>query len=445
VLSLPKHERNGFFEVPKGLKSGEFLHFNTPVSMPTAEIFSQGDEVVTGEIADTNAAWLSRELSVLGFEVRRHTAVGDRLEALVELLRDIAGRADLCLCTGGLGPTCDDLTAEAVAEAFGLPLEQDPAALEQIETWFRRMGRDMPAINRKQALLPKGTERLDNLWGTAPGFALTAGRCRFAFMPGVPGEMKAMYRRWVEPDLPGRFEIRPARLVVLRTVGVGESTLQEWLGRIELSPEVKLGFRTGGPENRVKLLFPVDFPDAERDATVRCAAEAIGAAVYSIGEGHDGGESLETVLGRALAARNARLYAVETVSGGALAHRCGGETWFAGAAVETDPGPSLRHAGLTAGSSPVMAAAQLAVRARETRGAAYVLAQYGDFDREALASETARVEVHFALAGPEGLHQECRTVGGHLRRKQDAAAALGLDFARRCLAAPTSWAASEPG
>jgi nicotinamide-nucleotide amidase len=405
--------------------------------MPTAEIFSQGDEVVTGEIADTNAAWLSQELSILGFEVMRHTAVGDRLEALVELLREIAARADLCLCTGGLGPTCDDLTAEAVALAFGLPLETDETALAQVESWFVRMGRDMPKVNRKQALLPKGSERLDNLWGTAPGFALTAGRCRFAFMPGVPGEMKALYRHWVRPDLPRRFPIRPARLVVLRTVGVGESTLQEWLGGIELPAEVKLGFRTGGPENRVKLLFPADFPEAEKDETVRRAAGAMGEAMYSIGEGHDGGESLEAVLGRALAARNASLYAIETASGGALAQRCAGMDWFQGARIVSDPTRLPARFGIAALPSPAETARRIAVAAREESGADYALVQFGEFTPAELRSETDRVELHLALAGPAGTRSESHWLGGPSPRKRAAAAACGLDFVRRTLAAPS--------
>lgn len=404
--------------------------------MPSAEIFSQGDEVVTGEIADTNAAWLSRELSLLGFEITRHTAVGDRLETLAELLREIAGRADLCLCTGGLGPTCDDLTAEAVALAFGLELKMDPAALAQIESWFTRMGRDMPKVNRKQALLPQGADRLDNLWGTAPGFALTAGRCRFVFLPGVPSEMKALYRHWVEPDLPRRFELQPARLVVLRTVGVGESTLQEWLGRIELPAEVRLGFRTGGPENRVKLLFPTEFPEAERNGIVRRAAEAIGEAVYAIGEGHDGGDSLEAVLGRVLADRKASLYALESVSGGILAQRCAGKDWFQGAEIVPDPGRLPARFGLAALPSPAETARRIALAAREASGADYALVQFGEFAPDAARSETERVELHLALAGPLGSASESRWLAGPAQRKRQAAVALALDFARRCLAMP---------
>lgn len=406
--------------------------------MPSAEIFSQGDEVVTGEIADTNAAWLAQELIALGFDVTRHTAVGDRLDALVGLLREIAGRADLCVCTGGLGPTCDDLTAEAVSLAFDLPLESDPEAMIQIEAWFTRMGRAMPEVNRKQALLPKGSERLDNHWGTAPGFAVWGGGCRFVFMPGVPSEMKAMFRHWVQPDLPSRFELRPVRRVVLRTAGVGESTLQERLDKLVWPAGVGLGFHAGGPENRIKLLFPADFPDAARDELVRQAVEAIGEAVYAIGDGHETEANLETVVGRLLTERGATLYAIETVSGGALANRCAGEDWFAGGAVAFDVPGLLSRYDVTVGETPTETACRLAKAVRQAGGADYALVQYGEFDRVALRAGDGRVEVYFALAGPDGTRHESRVIGGALERKKRNAATLGLDFVRRCFRSTSS-------
>ncbi|MDD1628033.1 MAG: competence/damage-inducible protein A, partial [Methylococcaceae bacterium] len=160
---------------------------------PTLEIFSQGEEIVTGQTVDTNAAWLSQQAVDCGFTVMRHTAVGDKLNDLIVLLQDISQRADCCICTGGLGPTSDDLTAEAVACAFNLPLEFDEIAFEQISRFFTHRNKTMPESNRKQALLPHGAERIDNEWGTAPGFSLHHGRCWFAFLPGVPMEMKHLF------------------------------------------------------------------------------------------------------------------------------------------------------------------------------------------------------------------------------------------------------------
>ena len=160
---------------------------------PLLEIFSQGEELVTGQIVDTNAAWLSQQAVTCGFTVTRHTAVGDNLSELVSLLVDIAQRADCCICTGGLGPTSDDLTAMAVAEAFDRPLTFDAEAYEQIARFFANRQRTMPDSNRKQAMLPQGAKRIDNHWGTAPGFSIKYERCWFVFLPGVPMEMKQLF------------------------------------------------------------------------------------------------------------------------------------------------------------------------------------------------------------------------------------------------------------
>lgn len=395
-----------------------------------AEIFSQGDEVVTGAVVDTNAAWLSRELAPLGFEVARHSAVGDRLDDLVGLLREIAGRADLCVCTGGLGPTCDDLTAEAVARAFEWPLQEDDTALVQIMAWFARMGRVMPDINRKQALLPRGAERLDNLWGTAPGFAVQAGRCRFVFMPGVPGEMKAMFAHTVKPDLLRRYALRPQRLAVLRTVGVGESALQESLDRVALPDGVRLGFKVGGPENQVKLLFPADFPADAADALVQQAVDAIGAPFYALGGDEDPEATLEAAAGRGLMAQNAKLFIVEGVSGGLLASRCAGRNWLSGAFAAPGREGLLRWFGVAAAGDAARTAACMAMAARERSGADYALVQYADPDP---LGESGPLEVHFALASATRLWQDSRAVGSDPQRRRSSAAALALDCLRRWL------------
>lgn len=399
---------------------------------PRAEIFSQGDEVVTGEIADTNAAWLAETLTGMGFDIARHTTVGDRLEALIDVLREISALADLCLCTGGLGPTCDDLTAEAVSRAFDRPLTMDPVALGQIEDWFRRMGRDMPAVNRKQALLPGGAARLDNAWGTAPGFAVTAGRCRFYFMPGVPREMKAMFGAAIEPALPGLFGLAPRPRVVLRTVGLGESTLQERLDGVALDG-ADLGFRAGGAENQVKLAFPPGMPEAAIGAVVERVKAAIGPAVYAVVRDRQGPTGLPDVVGRLLRARHASLFLLETASAGLLASRCGGEDWLAGARLEPVPERLLADFGVAVTDSPIAAIKALARSLRDRSGADVALLQWGAFTPADLRDESARVELMVAVAGPDGVTVESRDLTGGLSRKRDTAAVFSLDVLRRVL------------
>ncbi len=235
---------------------------------PCAEILSQGDEIVCGEIADSNSAWLSRQLVESGLPVTRHTAVGDRLKDLTSVLKEIAERAACCICTGGLGPTRDDLTAEAVSLAFDLPLKLDPAALLMIEERFRQRKQTMPETNRKQALLPQGAKRLDNHWGTAPGFYLEAGGCHFYFLPGVPREMEAMYRQYVAGQLPQLFALRRRQRVVIHVEGMGESKIEALLATLALPPEVRLGFHAMPEKIRLKLTFPSEYKASKREAIV---------------------------------------------------------------------------------------------------------------------------------------------------------------------------------
>ncbi len=406
---------------------------------PTAEIFSQGEEVVSGQIADTNAAWLSEQLVAMGFDVTRHTAVGDRLGALIELLHEISRRADCCICTGGLGPTQDDLTAQAVARVFERRLELDTAALAAIEHYFARLALRMPEVNRKQALLPHGALRLDNRWGTAPGFALEAGQCWFAFLPGVPDEMKNMFDHCVRPRLEQRFKLEAGRLITLRAIGIGESAIQERLDSIELPPQVVLSFRTAAPENHIKLLFPPGFDSAELMDVVGAVKAAIGDEVFSVEGGFGPGGDLACVVGRLLSARRETLAVAETLSGGKLASLCANQACFVEGHVLPDPTRLADRFGI---ALPPMATAdalraatrEIADRLRLAAGAHYGLAQLWRSDCSAREeSSSATIELYHALAMPTGTQLQSRRVGGAIQRKQSVAAALALDMLRRYL------------
>ena len=163
--------------------------------MPTAQILTIGDELLAGDTVNTNLADLGQRCRELGIEVVRALSVRDRIDEIIGALREV--KVDLCLVSGGLGPTSDDLTAEAVARAAGLPLVRDPASVAAITALFAAFGRPMPDNNLKQADLPAGAEVLPNPIGSAPGFAVDLGAappCLVACMPGVPREMKRMMR-----------------------------------------------------------------------------------------------------------------------------------------------------------------------------------------------------------------------------------------------------------
>ena len=142
-----------------------------------AEILSTGDEVRSGAVVDTNAAFIAEALESIGIRVNRHTCVGDDVDAIAGVLQEIAKRSDMALVTGGLGPTADDVTAEAAARAAGVGLAEVPEALAQVERFFQSKDLEMSAANRKQALLPVGGSVLENLDGSAPGFRMTIGAC----------------------------------------------------------------------------------------------------------------------------------------------------------------------------------------------------------------------------------------------------------------------------
>ena len=192
-----------------------------------AEIFSQGEEVVSGQTVDSNAAWLAEQLTELGFKVKRHTAVGDNLDDLVSLFQEIAARADCCICSGGLGPTLMINGSGSESVVLGsLALQFDPLAFAQMQQFFILRQRTMPEANRKQAFLQETALRIDNGFGTAPGFALRFLRCWFVFLPGVPTEMQGMFTAWVKQDLQQRFSLQADTLVTIRYIGMANQPLR---------------------------------------------------------------------------------------------------------------------------------------------------------------------------------------------------------------------------
>jgi nicotinamide-nucleotide amidase len=198
-----------------------------------AEIISIGDEIASGQRLDTNSQWLSHQLGELGIATRYHTTVGDDLAANIEVFRIAAKRSPLILCTGGLGPTADDLTRQAIADAFGLPLELDAHSLAHIEALFAKRKRPMPERNRIQAMFPKGCCVVPNPHGSAPGIDLQIasplGRpSRIVALPGVPAEMKEMWEGTVRSRLMEELGLGQQKLFyrTLKLYGIGESDVE---------------------------------------------------------------------------------------------------------------------------------------------------------------------------------------------------------------------------
>ncbi len=287
-----------------------------------AEILAIGSELTCGSRLDTNSQWLSRELEALGWTVVRHTTLADELDAIVAEISAAPQRSDLLLITGGLGPTLDDLTRDALAQAFASPLERDPVSLQQIRDLFAARGRSMPESNLRQADRPRESESLFNSCGTAPGILMRIPRtdhahpCLIAALPGVPAEMRVMFQEQVLPQLPASS----ARLVrgVLRSFGFGESEAEQRLGDLTArgrNPEVGIT----ASEAVISLWVSSRSADAETAEQMfqRTAAEIrdrLGAAVYG-----DGDIELHEVLLQQLHDRRLQISVLEgTTTGGQI-------------------------------------------------------------------------------------------------------------------------------
>ncbi|WP_421207405.1 competence/damage-inducible protein A [Aeromonas enteropelogenes] len=223
------------------------------------EIISTGDEIVTGLVVDTNAAWLSALLLEQGWQVRRRITVGDNLADLKSALQESASRAEVVLVCGGLGPTADDLTAQAAAEAFGQPLTLFPKWLASIEARYASRGRIMPQSNTKQAWLPQGCELLDNPVGTACGFVVSHtsnhSQSRLFFTPGVPFEFKQMVHEQILPRLKSLAgEQTDTELRRFYTFGISESALSDKLDAAPWPAGIELGYRSSMPLIELKLI-----------------------------------------------------------------------------------------------------------------------------------------------------------------------------------------------
>lgn len=401
---------------------------------PIAEIFSQGEEIVCGQTVDSNAAWLSQQLTELGFTLKRHTAVGDNLDDLMGLFSEIAERADCCICTGGLGPTVDDLTAEAVSIASAQPLQFDAEAFAEIERYYAHRKRIMPPANRKQAMLPESSLRIDNAYGTAPGFALQFKRCWFVFLPGVPSEMKQMFDALVRRQLRQRFSLQPDCLVTLRSIGIGESAIQQCLDGMQLPDDVQLGFRAAPEEVQTKLLFPSDFPQSIKQACVANVAERIGDYVFAI-DGLAGwqGDLLE-VVNAAMTGKRYSLALLETASQGQLAAKCLGRDWLTRVEINLDWGRTAGAWQADSGAGDCLQIARVwAEQLKAQQQTDFALVQLYSGNAGDYLDKDKPLVLYNALATPNGVVSTQLNAHGPLKHKQNQAALLALDLIRRYL------------
>ncbi|HBX3291120.1 nicotinamide mononucleotide deamidase-related protein YfaY [Klebsiella pneumoniae] len=282
--------------------------------MLNVEMLSTGDEVLHGQIIDTNAAWLADFFFNQGLPLTRRNTVGDDLDALVAILRERSEQADVLIVNGGLGPTSDDLSALAAATAKGEGLILHPEWLETMTRFFAERGRPMAESNRKQAEIPASAEMINNPVGTACGFAIQLNRCLMFFTPGVPTEFKVMVEQEILPRLRQRFTL-PDPPVCLRmtTFGRSESELAQSLNPLTLPPGVVMGYRSSMPIIELKLTGPAN----QRDAMLALWPEVRKVAGDSLI--FEGTEGLPAQIARCLQERQLSLTLSEQFTSGLLA------------------------------------------------------------------------------------------------------------------------------
>ncbi len=409
-----------------------------------AELIAVGTELLLGSIANTDAQYLSEKLSAMGITVHHHTVVGDNPGRLAEALETARKRADIIITTGGLGPTCDDLTKQTICRTFGRELELHADILEEIRTWFRtKLGREMPENNVQQALLPVNCTVFDNPVGTAPGCAFEENGVHVLMLPGPPFECRYLFEhraaRYLEKLADGVIVSHEIKIF-----GMGESSVEEalrepmsTLANPTLAPYAKLNEcmvrATAKAETREaaeKMLAPL----------VEQVRTALGDVVYGVDV-----ESLEAVVSALLRERGLTLSAAESCTGGLIAKRMtdlpGASSVFRGGVVSYTNGVKSGVLGVSGelleeyGAVSEPAARAMAEGCRNICGSDLAVSVTGVAgpDRDSWGNEVGTV--YIALAGPEGTI--CRKLscgrGRGRDRVRSAAASSAFDMIRRQL------------
>ncbi|HGN1245121.1 TPA: nicotinamide mononucleotide deamidase-related protein YfaY [Providencia rettgeri] len=281
--------------------------------MLVVEMLSTGDEVLHGQIIDTNAAWLADCFFQQGLPLSSRTTVGDDLDSLVATFLERSLSADVLIVNGGLGPTSDDLSALAAAKAAGVPLVEHSQWIEVMERYFIARGRVMPETNRKQALLPANAELIDNPVGTACGFSLVLNDCLIFFTPGVPSEFKVMVNEQILPRLRERFTLpEPPICLRLTSFGRSESSLAKQFDSLPLPENCVLGYRSSMPIIELKLTGPASQKELmERDWQL--VKQGVGDNLI-----FEGTEGLAQKIGNLLKEKKLNVIASEQYSAGLL-------------------------------------------------------------------------------------------------------------------------------
>jgi nicotinamide-nucleotide amidase len=412
------------------------------------EVVAVGTELLLGQIADTNSAWLGEHLAASGIDSHFHQAVGDNHNRIVLSLRTALARSDAVIVCGGLGPTQDDITREAIAEVMNVPIDRDDSLIDAIRTVFLVRNREMPPSNLRQADVPRGATPIPQVMGTAPGLICPVGNKVVYAVPGVPYEMSEMFERAILPDLLSRSGEK-ATIVsrVIRVWGLSESGLADLLApRIEaldaMGGNPTIAFLASGIEG-IKVRITAKAPDpaaagALLDSEQKQVIALVGDAVFSADD-----RSMEEAVADALVASGLTLGIAESLTGGLVASRLveveGASAWFKGSIVSY--ASDVKRSLLAVPDGPVVseaAARAMAGGAQRVLGSDIGLALTGvagPAEQDGQLPGTVFVGLAFPDGEPEGVELH---LPGDRQRVRQYATISALDLMRRRLASLTS-------
>ncbi len=380
--------------------------------MVKAEVITIGDEILFGQITDTNTQWIGTELTNIGIRPIRKSSVGDTEAAILEVLAEAEARADVILITGGLGPTKDDITKTTMCKYFDTELVINEHALEIITSFFVKRGRPMTELNRQQAALPKACTYIANHWGTAPGMWFERNGKVFISMPGVPFEMKNLMTHAILPKLKDFFETPVIQHKMIRTVGIGESFLAERIEAWEdaLPPHIRLAYLPSF--GQVKLRLTATGTDANQlKAENQAQVDKVLPLIQEFVFGFDNDE-METVVGRLLKERGETLATAESCTGGYVSHLLtkvpGSSQYFIGGVVSYSNEVKINQLGVrpeildTHGAVSEATVIEMSEGVRQRLGTTYGIAASGIAGPDGGSDEKPVGTIWIACAGPSG-------------------------------------------
>ena len=378
-----------------------------------AEIIAIGDELLYGQIMDTNSHWISQELDAVGVRVVRKTTVGDNRTDILTAFEEASKRADLILITGGLGPTQDDLTKPLLAEYFGCEIVEVPEAVAAVSAYFTRRGREMTLLNTLQGHLPTCCTYVPNEVGTAPGMWFEQKGCYWMSMPGVPHEMKKLVKDFVLPKLSQVFDLPVIYHKLIKTAGIGESWLADLIKDWEnaLPNHIRLAYLPSLGHVKLRLTaFGTNKEQLQQEvaAQIEVLLPQIEKYVYGYDE-----ETLETALGKLLKNAGKTIALAESCSGGYVSHMIttvpGSSAYFQGAVVPYHNAFKERILGVKSetlsshGAVSEATVAEMAEGVRQLFNADYGLASSGIAGPDGGTADKPVGTVWIGCAGPEGV------------------------------------------